>query len=62
MCRITSMSEAVRRMVGDNVKKLRLAAELTQAELAERMRVDRAYISGLEVPMRLFFDDFKRRR
>lgn len=42
------MSEDVRRMVGDNVKKLRIAAKLTQAELAERMGVDRAYVSGLE--------------
>jgi hypothetical protein len=31
------MSEDVRRMVGDNVKRLRLAAKLTQAELADRM-------------------------
>jgi len=42
------MSEDVRRMVGDNVKKLRLAAGLSQAELAHRMGVDRAYVSGLE--------------
>ena len=35
-------------MVGDNVKKLRLAAGLSQAELAHRMGVDRAYVSGLE--------------
>jgi transcriptional regulator with XRE-family HTH domain len=42
------MSEDVRRMVGDNVKRLRLAAGLSQAELAHRMGVDRAYISGLE--------------
>ena len=42
------MSDDVRRMVGDNVKRLRLAAELSQAELANRMGVDRAYVSGLE--------------
>lgn len=42
------MSEDVRRMVGSNVKKLRLAAGITQAELADRVGVDRAYISGLE--------------
>jgi transcriptional regulator with XRE-family HTH domain len=42
------MSEDVRRMVGSNVKKLRLAAGFTQAELADRVGVDRAYISGLE--------------
>lgn len=74
------MSEDVRRMVGDNVRKLRLAAELSQAELADRMGVDRAYVSGLEqgqrnptvislwhvakaldVPLRLFFDEPKKR-
>jgi transcriptional regulator with XRE-family HTH domain len=43
------MSEDVRRMVGRNVKKLRIAAGLTQAQLSERMGVDRAYISGLEL-------------
>jgi transcriptional regulator with XRE-family HTH domain len=42
------MSEDVRRMVGDNLRKLRLAAGLSQAELANRMGVDRAYVSGLE--------------
>jgi transcriptional regulator with XRE-family HTH domain len=42
------MSEDVRKLVGDNVRRLRLAAELSQAVLAERMGVDRAYISGLE--------------
>lgn len=43
------MSEDVRRMVGRNVRRLRTAAGLTQAELAERMGVDRAYVSGLEL-------------
>lgn len=42
------MLENVRRLVGNNVRRLRLAAGLSQAELAERMGVDRAYISGLE--------------
>lgn len=42
------MPEDVRRLVGDNVKRLRLAAKLTQARLAEQVGVDRAYISGLE--------------
>lgn len=42
------MAEDVRRMVAENVKRLRLAADLTQAELAARMGVDRAYVSGLE--------------
>jgi transcriptional regulator with XRE-family HTH domain len=42
------MSEDVRRMVGQSVRKLRLAAGISQAQLAERMGVDRAYVSGLE--------------
>ncbi len=42
------MSEDVRRIVGDNVRRLRLAAGISQAKLAERMGVDRAYVSGLE--------------
>ncbi len=46
------MSEDVRRMVGRNVKLLRIAAGLSQAELAERMGVDRAYVSGLELGQR----------
>lgn len=46
------MSEDVRRMVGRNVRKLRIGAGLSQAELAERMGVDRAYISGLELGQR----------
>jgi DNA-binding transcriptional regulator YiaG len=40
------MSEDVRRMVGRNVRQLRIAAGLSQAELAARMGVDRAYVSG----------------
>jgi transcriptional regulator with XRE-family HTH domain len=46
------MSEDVRRMVGRNVRRLRAAAGLTQAKLAERMGVDRAYVSGLELGQR----------
>jgi transcriptional regulator with XRE-family HTH domain len=46
------MSEDVRRMVGHNVRRLRIAAGLSQAELAERMGVDRAYVSGLELGQR----------
>jgi transcriptional regulator with XRE-family HTH domain len=46
------MSEDVRRLVGRNVQRLRKAAGLTQAELAERMGVDRAYVSGLEIGKR----------
>lgn len=43
------MSDDVRRMVGRNVKRLRVAAGLSQAQVAERMGVDRAYVSGLEL-------------
>ena len=39
-------------MVGQNVKRLRIAAGLSQAELAERMGVDRSYVSGLELARR----------
>jgi len=43
------MSEDVRRLVGDKVRRLRFAAGLSQAELAARMGVDRAYCEpGLE--------------
>ena len=38
----------VRRIVGKNVRKFRLAKKLTQAQLATRMGVDRTYIVGLE--------------
>lgn len=46
------MSEDVRRLVGRNVRRLRIAAGLSQAELAARMGVDRAYVSGLELGQR----------
>jgi transcriptional regulator with XRE-family HTH domain len=46
------MSEDVRRMVGRNVQRLRVKAGLSQAALAERMGVDRAYVSGLELGQR----------
>lgn len=42
------MSEDVRQLVGNSVKRLRKAAGITQAELADLVGVDRAYISGLE--------------
>lgn len=47
-----SMSGDVRKIVGANVRRLRIAAGLSQAELAERMGVDRAYVSGLELGQR----------
>lgn len=34
--------------MGSNVRRLRTAAGLSQAELSDRMGVDRAYVSGLE--------------
>ena len=46
------MSDDVRWLVGQNVKRLRTAAGLSQAELADRMGVDRAYVSGLELGQR----------
>jgi transcriptional regulator with XRE-family HTH domain len=46
------MSEDVRRMVGRNVRRLGMAAGISQAELANRMGVDRAYVSGLELGQR----------
>lgn len=43
----------VRRIVGANVKKHRLAAGLSQEELALRVEiVDQGYISGLEIGKR----------
>ena len=41
------MSEDTRRLVGRNVRRLRIAAGLSRAELAERMGVDRTYVSDL---------------
>lgn len=46
------MAEDVRRLVGHSVRRLRNAADLSQAALAERMGVDRAYVSGLELGQR----------
>jgi transcriptional regulator with XRE-family HTH domain len=46
------MSNDVRRLVGRNVKQLRIAAGISQAKLAERLGIDRAYVSGLELGQR----------
>jgi transcriptional regulator with XRE-family HTH domain len=46
------MAEDVRRLVAENVQRLRTAAGLSQAGLAARMGVDRAYVSGLELGTR----------
>lgn len=43
------MAEDVRKLVGENVRRYRQSVGITQAELAARMGVDRAYISGLEL-------------
>lgn len=42
----------MRQLVAKNVKRRRIAAGLTQHEVAERMGVDRAYVSGLEMGKR----------
>lgn len=42
------MQQDVRQLVGNNVRARRRVIGISQAELAERMSVDRAYISGLE--------------
>jgi transcriptional regulator with XRE-family HTH domain len=42
------MAEDTRQLVGQNVRIIRLAAGISQAELATRIGVDRAYVSGLE--------------
>ena len=46
------MSDDVRRILGSNVRRLRKAAGISQAELANRIGVDRAYVSGLELGQR----------
>ena len=38
----------IRRVFGANVRRYRLAAGLSQEAVAERMGVDRAYVSGIE--------------
>lgn len=42
----------VRLLVGQNVRRLRLAADMSQEAVAERMGVDRAYVSALELGKR----------
>jgi len=42
----------VRQMVGNNARKYRLQAQLSQEQVAVRMGVDRAYVSGLELGSR----------
>ena len=42
----------VRRVIGQNVRKLRLARDLSQEAVATLMGVDRAYVSALELGRR----------
>ena len=42
----------VRQIVGENVRRYRLAAGMTQEQVAEKMGVDRAYVSSLELGQR----------
>ncbi|MGO4706312.1 helix-turn-helix domain-containing protein [Microvirga sp. 2MCAF38] len=42
----------VRRKLGENVRLLRLQANLTQQEVADRIGVDRAHVSALEAGTR----------
>jgi transcriptional regulator with XRE-family HTH domain len=42
------MAGDVREAVGENVRRCRQAAGLTQASLADQLGVDRSYVSGLE--------------
>lgn len=36
------------KILGKNLKKIRLAKGLSQGDIAKRLNVDRSYISGLE--------------
>lgn len=38
----------VRRLVGNNLRRFRKAAGLSQEELAHQARLDRTYVSGME--------------
>ena len=38
----------IQKLVGSNIQRLRLAAKISQEELAARMGVDQAYVSRLE--------------
>jgi Predicted transcriptional regulators len=42
----------VQKLIGANIRRYRLEADLSQEAVAEHMGVDRAYISGLEVGAR----------
>ncbi len=38
----------IRKIFGANIRRIRLAARLSQEAIAERMGVDRAFVSGME--------------
>lgn len=38
----------IQKLLGLNIQRLRLAAKISQEELADRMSVDQAYVSRLE--------------
>lgn len=42
----------IRKIIGQNIRYYRLSADLSQEGLADKIGVDRAYISGLEVGAR----------
>lgn len=42
----------IRRVVGRNIKAVRIAAGMSQEELAARMAVDQGYVSSLEAGRR----------
>lgn len=42
----------IRQIVGENVRRYRLAAKLSQEEIAARMEYEQGYISGLEAGRR----------
>ncbi len=42
----------MRQLIAENFRQYRLAAGLSQREVADRMGVDRAYVSGLEMGKR----------
>ena len=46
------MQQDVRKIVGENVRRLRIALGLSQAALATLVGMDRAYVSGLELGAR----------
>jgi transcriptional regulator with XRE-family HTH domain len=42
----------IRRVIGENIRRRRLAAGLSQERLAAQMGVEQSYLSGLEVGRR----------